>query len=264
MNRVTLLLLLVVVTTGARAASLPVWSGPFTPDKARAYSCVRADRPIALDGKLDEATWAQAQVIEGLIVPPKMNWSEFGMSRPRLATSRTHVRLLWDDRYLYMGAEMEDRDLYCVTPAGHDNAFGVDDIIELFVKPADDKPWYWELHIVPSGGTRDYFYARRGAGGEKRWMKYDSGMEAATMLVGTFDDWSDRDTKWVAEARIPWSAFDRWGGKPAPGDSWRFMVSRYDYSVHLEAGVELSAAAALPWENFHLFEDYPYVTFAGK
>ncbi|MCE5237645.1 carbohydrate-binding family 9-like protein [bacterium] len=257
--------LLLVLTLGSCALAVaqapPPWGEPFSLGKSAAYQCVRADKPIVIDGSLDDPAWARAQEIEHFVVPPRMNWIEFRMITARRARSQSHARLMWDDKYLYLGAELEDRDIYCATPAGHDNPFGPDDIIELFVKPSDEQPWYWEFHVVPSSCTRDYFYARRGSGGDKRWMKYESGMEAKVTVVGTFDDWSDRDNKWIAEMRLPWSAFDRWGGKPQVGDTWRFLVSRYDYSVHLEDGSELSAAAPLPWQNYHLFEYYPYMVF---
>jgi hypothetical protein len=258
----TLLLVLTLgVCTLAVAQAPPPWGDPFSLEKAQAYQCVRAEKPIVLDGKLDDPAWAKAQRIERFVVPSEMDWTTFEMTRPRRARSLTRAWLTWDDKYLYFAAEMEDRDLYCVTEAGHDNPFGADDIIELFIKPSDEKPWYWELHVVPSGGTRDYFYARRGAGGGDRWMKYESGMKAAVSLSGTFDDWTDRDNEWIVEMRVPWSAFERWGGKPKVGDFWRMLVSRYDYSVYLDEGRELSAAAPLPWQNYHLFEYYPYLTF---
>ncbi|MBU0609341.1 MAG: carbohydrate-binding family 9-like protein [Armatimonadetes bacterium] len=247
--------------TWALAQAPPPWGDPFSLEKSAAYQCVRAEKAITIDGKLDETAWAAAQQIEHFMVPPGMDWISFQMTRARRARSLTRAKLMWDDKYLYLGAEMEDRDITCVTPKGHDLPFGADDIVELFIKPSDEQPWYWEIHIVPSGGTRDYCYARRGAGSDKRWMPYESGMKAAVTLSGTFDDWTDRDNEWIAEMRLPWSAFDKWGGKPRVGDCWRFMVSRYDYSVHLEDGRELSAAAPLPWANFHLFEYYPYLTF---
>lgn len=252
---------LAVLAAVTLAHAAPSWSEPFSTDKDKAYECHRATTPPVVDGKLDDPAWAQAVEIENFVVPPKMDWTRFAMTRARRATSRAHAWLLWDDQFLYFAAELEDRDLYCVTGPGHDNPFNVDDIAELFLKPSDESPCYWELHVVPTGGTRDYFYARRGAGGEKRWMKYDSGMFARVTLYGTLDNWEDRDNKWVVEMRVPWSAFERWGGKPKVGDLWRFMVSRYDYSVHLEEGCELSAAAPLPWANFHLFEYYPYLRF---
>lgn len=258
----TLLLALTLsACTLAVAQAPPPWGDPFSLDKGAAYQCVRAAKPIVIDGKLDDPAWAQAQRLERFVVPPKMDWIKFAMTQPRHARSLTRAWLVWDDKYLYFAAEMEDRDIYCVTPNGHDLPFGADDIIELFVKPSDEQPWYWELHIVPSGGTRDYFYARRGAGSDKRWMPAESGMQAKVSLSGTFDDWTDRDNEWIAEMRIPWAAFAKWGGQPKVGDCWRFLTSRYDYSVHLEDGNELSAAAPLPWANYHLFEYYPYLTF---
>ncbi len=247
--------------TNALAQAPAPWGDPFALEKTGAYQCVRAAKPITIDGKLDDPAWAAGQQIEHFVVPPAMDWISFGMKGARRARSLTRAKLMWDDKYLYFAAEMEDRDLYCVTPKGHDLPFNTDDIAELFLKPSDDQPWYWEIHVVPSGGTRDYFYARRGAGSDKRWMPYDTGLKAAVTLSGTFDDWTDRDNEWIAEMRIPWSAFDRWGGLPKAGDTWRFMVSRYDYSVHLEDGRELSAAAPLPWQNFHLYEYYPYLVF---
>lgn len=257
------LTILIALGCGSLAlAQVPTpWGPPFSLEKTQAYQCLRAQGPITLDGILNEAAWDKAQQIERLTVPPRMDWIAFGMKPARQASSLTRVKMLWDDHYLYFGAEMEDRDITCLTPPGHDNPWSTDDIIELFVKPSEEQPWYWEIHVVPSGGTRDYWYARRGAGSDKRWMKYDSGLQAKVTMVGTFDDWTDRDNKWVVEMRIPWSGFERWGGKPKVGDYWRFLVSRYDYSVHLADGVELSAAAPLPWQNFHLFEHYPYLTF---
>ena len=93
-------------------------------------------------------------------------------------------------------------------------------------------------------------------------MVPNPGMEAKVTVVGTLGNWEDRDNKWIAEMRIPWSAFARSGGRPKVGDLWRFLVSRYDYSVHLEEGCELSAAAPLPIQSYHIFEYYPYVVFA--
>jgi hypothetical protein len=245
----------------ALAQSPATWGPPFSLDKAQAYPCSRADKPIVIDGVLDDPAWAAATQIEHFMVAPRFDWTAFSMLPARQARSLTRVKLMWDDKYLYMGAEMEDRDLYCVTPAGHDRPFGADDIIELFLKPSDEKPWYWELHVVPSGGTRDYFYARRNSGPDTRWKPYNSGMQAKVTLSGTLGDWTDRDNEWLVEMRVPWSAFDRWGGQPKVGDTWRFLLSRYDYSVYLEDGTELSAAAPLARADFHLYENYPYLIF---
>src|SRR5260370_42180979 len=66
---------------------------PATP----AAECRWTATPITIDGKLDEAAWGKAQVIDGFAV----FWEK---RPPRTATS---ARLLWDDKYLYFAAEME-------------------------------------------------------------------------------------------------------------------------------------------------------------
>ncbi|MBI4028396.1 MAG: carbohydrate-binding family 9-like protein [Verrucomicrobia bacterium] len=239
------------------------------------YTCRRVEGSIRMDGKLDEPSWRHADVLTAFVVA--------GKRKP--AIFQTTVRLLWDDRFLYFGAEMEDADIYGLHE-GHDAPFGGDDIIELFVKPDRRKPPYWEFHVTPRGATRDYFYARRGAGPNERWMVYDSGMRAAVSLDGTLNHWEDRDKGWTVEMTIPWIAFatcalacqslgqpssasqaaggDRreMGGRPQPGDRWTFLASRYDYSVHLEEGLQLSASSILPKANYHLFEFYRDLVFA--
>lgn len=239
---------------------LPPWGPPFSLEKSKAYRCVRAQGPIVLDGRLDEPSWARAQRIEGFIIPPSMDWVTFSMKPAVPANSDAVVRLMWDDKFLYFGAEVYDRDIYA-THSGHDEPFGNDDLVELFVKPSRKLPYYWEFHMMPSGGTRDYFYARRGAGGADRWLPYESGMKMKARVIGTLNNWQDRDQKWIVEMKIPWSAFARWGGRPKVGDYWNFLVARYDYSVYLKAGLEHSAAAPLPYLSYHLFEYYPYLTF---
>ncbi len=62
----------------------------------------RATSPIVLDGVLDEAAWANAQVL-----------SNFIQARPDAgmpSTERTEARILYDDKYLYIGVELYDRE----------------------------------------------------------------------------------------------------------------------------------------------------------
>lgn len=218
------------------------------------YVCRWTEKTLTIDGKLNEPAWEEAIRLDRffLMVGDGKN------TRP--PSTRTIARLLWSDKYLYFAAEMEDTDLYG-SHEGHDPPFGGDDIIELFVKPRQDLPYYWEFHVTPRGATRDYFWARRGAGADDRWMAYNAEMQAAVTLDGTLNHWEDRDRGWTVEVAIPWSAFERMGGRPQPKDRWAFLVSRYDYSVHLERGLELSACTPLPQVNFHLFESYPFMVF---
>jgi hypothetical protein len=110
----------------------------------------------------------------------------------------------------------------------------------------------------------------RGAGGYQRFAPVTKlGMESAVRLslpgsrkLGTLNDWKDRDEGWTVEGRLPWSAFEETGGRPAVGAKWRFALCRYDYSADFE-GPDLSSTAPLTVPNFHRYEDYGELVFVG-
>ena len=88
------------------------------------------------------------------------------------------------------------------------------------------------------------------------------GNKAVVSLVGTLDQPGDRDTSWTVEGRIPWSAFQPTGGKPKPGDEWRFAICRYDYGPEGTQPV-LMSSAPLTQPSFHRHEDYGKLRFEG-
>src|SRR5512147_1593952 len=66
----------------------------------KGYVCLKSSGPITVDGQLWEPAWKRARWtsdftdIEGTLKPP-----------PRY---RTRVKMLWDDRFLYVGALLEE------------------------------------------------------------------------------------------------------------------------------------------------------------
>jgi uncharacterized repeat protein (TIGR03806 family) len=222
-----------------------------------AFECRWADTPITLDGKADEEAWKHAQVIDHFYLP----WTRDS----RRARTATRAKLLWDREYLYFFADMEDADLFALEKE-HDGQTWEDDVFELFFKPADDKPGYYEFQVNAAGTVLDMFLPRRGAGGYRRFKNDgDFHVEARVRLQGTLNRWQDRDTGWSVEGRIPWRDFLRSGGRPAPDERWKFALCRYDYSVEFE-GPELSTCAPLEtkaFPDFHYFEDYATLRFVG-
>ncbi|HVX12099.1 MAG TPA: PQQ-dependent sugar dehydrogenase [Pirellulales bacterium] len=222
-----------------------------------AIECRWADEPIVLDGKAEEAAWAKAQVVDGFGLP----W--LGKDA-RPAKTATRARLLWDRDHLYFFADMIDSDLYAdVTDA--DGLTWENDVFELFFKPADDKPGYYEFQINAAGTVMDMFLPRRGSGGYRRFKEDGTfHLTAKVVLDGTLNRWQDQDGGWSVEGRLPWTDFLRTGGRPAEGETWKFALCRYDYSVEFE-GPELSTSAPLrtPLPDFHHHEDYAPLTFVG-
>jgi hypothetical protein len=228
------------------------------PAKPAAYECrFTADR-MTIDGHDDEPTWKLAQPVGDF----KMPWVREGSDQPPTAT---RAKLLWDRDCLYFFAEMEDTDLYADVRE-HDGQTWDNDVVELFLKPADDKPGYYEFQVSAANTKLDMFLPRRGAGGYVRFKADgDFDFESAVQLSGTLNRWSDKDTGWTVEGRLAWKDFARTGGRPEPGEQWKFAVCRYDYSVDFE-GPALSTSAPLktnPTPKFHYFEDYAPIEFVG-
>lgn len=221
------------------------------------FECRWATGPIVIDGKGDDAIWKDAQVIDHFYLP----W----LKEPRPAKTRTKAKLLWDRENLYFLAQMEDSDLYADVKE-HDGQTWDNDVFELFFKPADAKPGYYEFQVNAAGTVMDMFIPRRGSGGFQRY-KADGKfhIEAKVKLDGTLNNWRDRDKGWTVEGRIPWKDFFRTGGRPNPDEKWKFALCRYDYSVDFE-GPELSTCAplgSLRYPDFHHFEDYATLRFVG-
>ena len=211
----------------------------------------RAGGVVAIDGRLDEAAWKNAEPLTAFAV----FWQK------RAAKTATKARLLWDDDNLYFSAEMQDDDLFALTK-NRNGMTWEDDVFELFFKPSA-KPAYYEFQVNALNTHLELFLPSRGAGGYRRFASRTKlGMESAVKLSGTLNRHEDRDRGWTVEGRLPWSAFAATGGRPKTGDRWKFALCRYDYSAYLEAP-ELSSTAPLTRPDFHHYEDYGELVFVG-
>ncbi len=232
---------------------------PAQPEPAgKTFTCKWTSEPITLDGKADEAAWKQAETIDSFRLP----WLG---KNDRPARTKTTAKLLWDRDAIYFHAEMEDSDLYAVGQERDDELWN-GDVFELFFKPARDRAGYYEFEINPAGTLFDMYMPRRNTGGYPRFKADgDFAWQVKAVTRGTVNRWQDRDTGWSVEGRIPWTDFIRTGGRPAPGEEWRFALCRVDISTDFE-GQELSSSAPLasqPRANFHLHEDYSPLVFEG-
>ena len=220
-----------------------------------AFECRWTDAPPKIDGVADDAAWKKAQQIDHFYLP----WLK-DSARP--SKTATRVKLLWDRENFYFFAEMDDADLYADVRE-HDGQAWDNDVFELFFKPADDKPGYYEFQVNAAGTVLDMFLPQRGAGGYKRFKSEGTFHVAAKVkLKGSLNKWQDKDEGWSVEGKIPWVDFLRTGGPPQPDEKWKFALCRYDYSVGID-GPELSTCAPLTAANFHRHEDYAPLQFVG-
>jgi hypothetical protein len=238
--------------SGRRPAEAPAAAPDEAPPIVREAECRRMEGRVKIDGILDDIVWDKAVVLEDFAA----FWDK------RKARSATKARLLWDDRFLYFCAEMEDVDLYADVKE-HNGMAWTNDVFELFFKPGDDKLGYYEFQVNALNTHLEMYLPSRGAGGYQRFAPGAVlGMESAVKLSGTLNDWTDRDKGWTVEGRIPWKAFEPTGGRPKSGAKWRFALCRYDYSVAYDRP-DLSSTAPLTLPDFHHYEDYGTLTFVG-
>ncbi|MHB8993674.1 MAG: carbohydrate-binding family 9-like protein [Armatimonadota bacterium] len=166
------------------------------------YPCQRAEAAPALDGKLDDAVWQQAPLVSGFTL------YESG----QIANPQTSFRVLWDDRYLYLGVRCEEPLMENVSLARHaqdEHDIFRSETIEFFVDPDHTHARYYQLAFSVAGSLYD------GAGTDTAW---DSGAQVKTCAGADF---------WSAEVAVPWESLKT---RPQSGKVVGFNLSR-DRSV---------------------------------
>ena len=210
--------------TTVRAAPEPAW-------EIRNYICYRAGDPLEIDGHLDEAAWLAFDWSEDFVdiegdIRPAPRW-------------RTRVKMLWDDTYLYIGAELEEPHVWG-TITQRDAVIFKDNDFEVFIDPDGDTYNYYELEINALGTVWDLFLPKPYRDGGKAVDAWDiEGLQAAVHIQGTINDPSDRDDLWTVELAFPWSALTEHApGKRAPrgGERWRINFSRVQWRLEVIDG----------------------------
>jgi hypothetical protein len=215
----------------ASASDLHDWRERMQSIEPLTYVCARAETPIVVDGVLDDAAWAGAAWtedfvdIEGNVKP-----------RPRF---RTRTKLSWDDRHLYVAAEMEEPHVWG-TLTEHDSVIFHDPDFEVFIDPDGDTHAYFEFEINALNTGWDLFlpkpYMDQGSA-QNEWEM--PGLKTAVRIHGTLNDPSDLDSGWTVEIAFPWQAFQphtRHPGPPREHEQWRINFSRVEWKFTVENG----------------------------
>ncbi|TXT28825.1 MAG: hypothetical protein FD138_2513, partial [Planctomycetota bacterium] len=98
---------------------------------------------------------------------------------------------------MYFVGEMVDADLYADVTE-HDGDTWNNDVFELFFKPAESRPGYYEFQVNAKNTVFDMFLPRRGH--VARFRRADEfHIESKVVLDGTLNEWTDRDKGWSVE-----------------------------------------------------------------
>jgi WD40 repeat protein/serine/threonine protein kinase len=200
----------------------------------RGYVCGRAAGPVPFDGRLDEGVWKDAPWTDDFV-----DIEGDRRIKPRF---RTRAKMLWDDRYFYIGAELEEPHVQG-TYTRHDSyIFREDNDFEVFLSPDGSNHNYAELEMNALNTTWDLRLSkpyRDDGKAEDNWEI--PGLKTAVHVHGTVNNPRDVDRGWTVEIAIPWEVVralndDQSGGVPRDGDQWRVNFSRVEWIFDIVDG----------------------------
>lgn len=221
------------------------------------YECLRASSPIHIDGKLDDAAWQEAPWTSDFV-----DIEGDGKPRPKF---RTRVKMLWDDQYLYIAAELEEPDVKA-TLTKHDSVIFKDNDFEVFVKPLPETESYYEFEINALNTGWDLFLPKPYSEGGRADNSWDiEGLKTAIAVQGTLNKPGDKDRRWTVEIAYPLNAFASRQPvpHPGPGTTWRINFSRVEWTAGKpnEDNWVWTPQGVI---NMHLPQRWGYLHFSGK
>ena len=182
------------------------------------YEIKRTTKSIVIDGRLDDAAWAEAPTLT----------LQFPWEDQTGAKQKTTARLLWNEeqQMLFVAYDCEDADIVAHFDQRDDPTYK-DDAVEIFLQPDPKKPVYIGLEMNARGILYDYFNVFS----QVLVKGFDlKGAQLATRIDGTLNLTSDRDKGWTLELAIPLKNFADFNGgrKIEPGTTWAVNVNRWD------------------------------------
>lgn len=192
----------------------------------KTYNCPRAGKPIVIDGRLDDEAWRKARWTDAFI-------DIEGDKKPK-PRFRTRAKMLWDDNYFYVGADLEEPHVWA-TLTKHDSVIFHDNDFEVFIDPNGDTLEYYEFEINALNTGWDLFLDKPYRHGGKARNEWEiPGLRTAVHIRGTLNNPSDRDRGWSVEIAFPWKAFAE--AAPLPRQEWRVNFSRVQWQHESKGG----------------------------
>ena len=198
----------------------------------KGYVCYRADEPLTLNGKLDDPSWSNAP------------WTDYfvdiqGSKKP-VPRFHTRAKMLWDDKYLYIGAELEEPHIWG-TLTQHDSVIFQDNDFEIFIDPDGDNHEYYEIELNALNTEWDLRLVKPYRDGGPALNEWEiPGYKSAVHVNGTLNNPADTDKGWTVELALPWTVLKEYANRPSPphnGDQWRINFSRVEWLVDVVDGM---------------------------
>ncbi|HWD91893.1 MAG TPA: transglutaminase domain-containing protein [Verrucomicrobiae bacterium] len=197
----------------------------------KSYVCRQAAAPLTIDGKLNEKAWSAAP------------WTDYfsdiqGDAKPK-PRFRTRAKMLWDDNFLYIGAEIQEPHVWA-TLTNHDSVIFRDPDFEVFIDPAGNTQPYYEFEMNALNTTWDLLLNRPYMDNGRPHDNWEiPGSKTAVQIQGTLNHSGDADRGWTVEIAFPWKVLSehaRHSGPPAEGEQWRINFSRVEWKITTNNG----------------------------
>ena len=270
---------LVSLITLCAIFAMSAWAQPITEKYARFltipnnYVCYRTDGKIKIDGKINEKSWQKAEEIKAFV-----DISGEGYPKPRY---ETRAKMLWDDDYLYVAAELSDPHVWADIK-NHDEVVYYNNDFEIFIDPDGDGHNYFEIEVNAIGTIFDLAIEKPYRAPTPTFVQFQwdcPGLKVKTQVQGTLNNPKDEDKGWTVEFAIPRKAiaqsFDNYlraGNYLRIGFSrveWQFDLDGTKYSRKKESGGKY-----LPEDNWtwgptgmvamHMPERWGFVYLSGN
>jgi hypothetical protein len=200
--------------------------------KPRQYLCHATREPIAIDGRAQESAWDAAAWTE--------DFSDIEGTRRPQPRFRTRAKMLWDDQYFYVYAELEEPHVWATIKQKnavmyHDNDF------EAFIDPEGSNHNYYEFEVNAFNTIWELSLDKPYRdGGPIHNPDNLPGLRSAVRVRGTLNDPSDTDQGWSVEMAFPWKDLKKFAGQaaspPQEGDIWRVDFSRVEWQADIIDG----------------------------
>lgn len=205
---------------------LPAYIGPDPRPfvMPRHYVCQKTSDPISVDGKLDEPSWQQAAWTEPFV-------DIEGCMRPVVPKLTTRAKMLWDDQYFYIGAQLEEPHVWgTITERNavifHDNDF------EVFIDPDGDNHHYVEFEMNALNTVWNLVMDKPYKNGGSATNIDMPGQQSGVYVQGTLNEPSDEDRYWSVEIAFPFQALAERTNiafAPQKHPQWRINFSRVQW-----------------------------------
>ena len=214
-----------VFSQGFRGKSFPEPKIEYAP---KSYVCYRTVSPIVMDGKLDDSSWLVSDWTESFV-------DIEGSLKPKPFYD-TKVKMLWDDRYFYFGAKLEEPHIWA-TLKMRDTVIFKNNNFEIFLDPDGDTHNYMELEVNAFATEWDLLLLAPYHDQKKVAIdSWDiSGLITKVSIDGTINNPADRDKGWSVEIAIPWDAIQDYmpNNLPIEGEQWKVNFSRVQWDIEI-------------------------------